>query len=164
MVLTTNAYNSLRHRDLAPLEEAIFLILAEKEEYNDPISTLDLADGLEITPQYLNKVFRQLEGKNYIKRGEQITVNFGMVKLHTLPIAFLLDEEMTFKTKMALIYIYDAMAITFRLNVAAMKFNRHFSYVDAMDALEHITDNGYMLLGEKIDFNRVFNLISRYDD
>lgn len=165
MVIHLKKYSNLRHFDLTPFEEIVYLDLAERFEYAMDISPRESAEKLGITHQYYNRALKSLQGKGYVEKIEgDIIPNLDKRNLNTISTKFILDEEIEFKVKTAILNLYDQGNGQARVNIYKLKFDRMFTLVDLQEALEFVSDEGYWLIGEKIDFNRIFTKTSRYDD
>jgi len=86
----------------------------------------------------------------------------GSIRKVTIPTQFVADKEMTTNMKCALISLYKDCLFVQCINPLLVIYS--YAQKHTLEALEHISDIGYWILGESIDFERVFSLKSRYDD
>lgn len=163
MLIKIKPYNTtLLHEGLTPLQELVLLYIIHDPE-PECVYIEDIAGNFCLSRQYTTRILKTLTDAGYLERKRgYISLIAGTTNKKTLPESFLYDDTMSTEHKKAIIDLYSKCRGLFRINTEKLKMEEPLK--TTLEVIEIIEDQGYMLIEEELDFKRVFNNKSRYDD
>lgn len=149
------------HSNLDSLQEMILVYIEDLQKY-EPVSISKLSDVFNLSQQYANKRIKELIALGYVRKHRNfVEVLTDKINPVLIPNEFLFDSDFKQEHKACIIDLYR-MCINLDYITLSID-NCPGAYSITLKALEYITDEGYALVAERLNFDRIFQLKSRYD-